>query len=186
MVTPLEFDEGKFKELILFFTDGAKDDPCFASTVLNKMLFAAEFLAYKVQGRPIAGATYVHRNYGPVPQEFIPVRNALVAEGSLTIEDKTYLGREQKKPRAHRGPNLSSFNDIERQVCEHILKMFSGVQARHARDWSHLFPGYILSQEGEQIPYPTAWLGRPRKPVITAADQRWAQDLIDQLQAVPT
>src|SRR5438094_401145 len=156
MSEKFDFDRDKFKALILYFAREAKDDPCFGSTVLNKMLFAAEFLAYRLQGKPIAGATYIHRQFGPAPKEYVPIREELIREESLRVDDVPFMGKPQKKPVALRGPDLSSFTKEELEICSYVVKFFTGVKAAHAVDWSHTFPGYLLTGEDEDIPYHTA------------------------------
>jgi len=106
----------------------------------------------------------------------------LESEGKLTIEERTYLGKIQRRPIALVGPDLSLFSEVERQVCDYVLKFLTGVRAASSSDWSHRFPGYTLTQEDEEIPYHTAWLGKLAKPPVTAADHKWAQDVIQTLR----
>ena len=173
-----DFEREKFKELVLFFADACKNDPCFGSINLNKMLSLAENLAYLAQGRPIAGATYQHLPLGPAPKELVPVRRELIAEGRLDLVERSFLGKKQKRPVALSGPNMSMFNDIEREVCDYVVGLFSNRLACENSDWSHEVPGWRLTAEGEEIPYSAAFLGL-RKQTVTSADQQWASDQLE-------
>ena len=53
-----EYDAGKLGELIVYIVENSLGDPYFGKTKLNKILFAADFEAYRQRGRSITGADY--------------------------------------------------------------------------------------------------------------------------------
>ena len=103
----VEFDKEKLAELVIFFASESEKDRLFGSTKLNKLLFLADFLAYGYLGSPITGARYIHQKRGPTPSpdEFLPVRESLVANGRLEIvEEETFYGT-RKRPKSNNKPN---------------------------------------------------------------------------------
>jgi hypothetical protein len=53
-----EFNLQKFKELILYFADQSREDPGFAQTKLNKLLYSCDFEAFRRLGHSNTDATY--------------------------------------------------------------------------------------------------------------------------------
>src|SRR5690606_1570423 len=93
------FEKEKLAELVIFFARESEKDRLFGSTKLNKLLFLADFLAYGYLGKPITGARYIHKKRGPTPSpdEFLPVREDLIANGRLNIiEEETYYGTRKR------------------------------------------------------------------------------------------
>ena len=64
-----EFEEARFKELIVLISELCAKDPTYGSVKLNKILYFADFMAYRVLGKPITGATYFKLQEGPAPRE---------------------------------------------------------------------------------------------------------------------
>ena len=54
-----KFNEGKFKELVLYIASRCERDPTFGAVKLNKELFFSDFWAYAEFGEPITGAEYI-------------------------------------------------------------------------------------------------------------------------------
>jgi uncharacterized phage-associated protein len=172
-----EFNRQKFAELILYLAQESEGDRLFGSTKLNKLLFAADFWAYGFLGKPITGATYVHLQLGPGPRELMDVRDELTREGRLSIEEHAMFGgRVQKRPVAESNPNLSVFTREELQLCHTVLDVFKHMGAGDISDWSHRALGWLLTDDGEEIPYETVFVWRDEP--ITPSDMRRAQELL--------
>ena len=156
-----EFDESRFKELIVLISDLCATDPTYGSIKLNKILYFADFMAYRELGRPITGATYFKLQEGPAPRQLLAARRELVEEGRLTIEHRPYFQGVQKRPIVTGlGPQRHLFLDEELQIVESIVDYVLGKSARDVSDISHREPGWMLAEDRAVIPYETAWLSQ--------------------------
>lgn len=173
-----EFDRARFKELIVLISELCADDPTYGSVKLNKILYFADFMAYRELGRPITGATYFKLPEGPAPRELISSRRELVTEGRLAIEARPYFQGVQKRPVARGlGPQQTMFTDDEMQVVTSIIDYFRGKSARDVSDISHREPGWVLAEDRENIPYEMAWLSQDP---VDQTDEALARQMADQ------
>lgn len=172
-----EFDETRFKELIMLISEMCADDPTYGSIKLNKILYFADFMAYRELGKPITGATYFKLQEGPAPREFLAARRALVREGRLEIDHRPYFQGVQKRPVVvGAGPQRTLFAESELRIVASIVSYFHGKSARDVSDISHREPGWILAEDREDIPYETAWLSQDP---IDQTDEALARQMAD-------
>ena len=156
-----EFDKARFKELIVLISELCAKDPTYGSVKLNKILYFADFMAYRELGKPITGATYFKLQEGPAPRESLSARRELVREGRLVIELRPYFQGVEKRPVVSgSGSKRTLFADDEVQIVESIVDYFHGKSARDVSEISHREPGWILAEDREDIPYETAWLSQ--------------------------
>jgi hypothetical protein len=155
-----DFDADKFKELIVYVAERCDDDPSFGAVKLNKILYYADFDAYRVLGEPISGATYRKFSEGPAPKELVQARTELIEHGRLQMEERSYFNRTQKRLVLTHGTvsNPEVFSVDERQVVDQVIQFFWGKSAREVSDYSHREPGWLAAGERERIPYETAGL----------------------------
>lgn len=168
-------DRRKLAELIILFAREGTGDRYFGATKLNKLLFAADFLAYGYLGRSITGATYIHQKQGPTPKpaDFLSVRDDLIGEGRLVIRSEhTYSGVRQR-PVTDDEPNVTLFDSQEIEICYAVIESLKDKNSVETSEWSHKFPGWLYTKEGEEIPYNSVYLWR-RIPA-TADDFEWAR-----------
>ena len=69
-----QFDQDRFVELMAFIARGSIADPTFGAVKLNKILYYADFSAYRMFGQPLTGATYFKLQEGPAPREMLQAR----------------------------------------------------------------------------------------------------------------
>lgn len=175
------FNTQKLAELIIFFAKHSQDDRLFGSTKLNKLLWAADFLAYGHLGHSITGTTYIHQEQGPTPLpiQFLPVRASLINSKRLHIvENETYAGM-MHRPIANSEPDLSIFDEDELDLCLDVLANFSRMSNREVSNWSHEFVGWRYTRQGETIPYQTVFFWE--KEPVTKDDFEWAIRTIESL-----
>lgn len=172
-----EFDETRFKELVVLVSELCATDPTYGSVKLNKILYYADFMAYRELGKPITGATYFKLQEGPAPREFLSMRRELVSEGRLAIEHRPYFQGVQKRPIVvGAGAQRRLFADDEMQIVTSIVNYFHGKSARDVSDISHREPGWILAEDRADIPYETAWLSQDP---VDQADEALALQMAD-------
>lgn len=163
----IEFNENKFKELVLLISERSEDDPWFGATKLNKLLFFSDFLAYGYLGKPITGAVYQALPHGPAPKKLLPIRSQMMREGSLAIKSERVLRFVQKRPTALRQPNVSVFTAEEVEIVEDVLRLLRDRTAGEISEMSHAaavgWQVAVDQEDAPEIPYNSVFLSA-RKP----------------------
>ena len=65
-----EFNSRKFRNLALYLAHKAKDDPHFGMVKLWIQMYYCDFISFQRTGKPITGATYEKRSWGPYPSQW--------------------------------------------------------------------------------------------------------------------
>lgn len=172
-------DRRKFKELILYISQQSESDPNYGSTLLNKLLFFADFLAYAKFGTPITGAEYMRELHGPVPRPVrTPVRvlSEMVRAGELRLR-QTPLPRSMTlvTPIALRQPDMSMFSDEERDLVDAVIGSFKGWTAGKISKYTHEFVLWQSVALNETIPYETIFVSPNQR--LTDREVRYGQEI---------
>ena len=160
-----KFDRGKFKEMVLFFAVRSAElkDQGFGMVKLNKLLYRADFEAFRTLGHAITGEVYERQDYGPVARDLPIALDELGATGRLHWE-RIPSGRHTRNvPRLSdqddSAPDRSLFSDDELAVMERSLRELAVYGGREVSEWSHeQSAGWNLAGEnGNVIEYRTAF-----------------------------
>lgn len=168
-----EFNPKKFSELVLYVAHKSKDDPYFGAVKLNKILYYADFNAYRCLGHSITGAEYRKLNEGPAPREMLSVRKTMLDSRSITIESRPFFNNVQQRIVAIREPDISVFSTEETKIVDETIFALRYMSARQVSDLSHTEIGWKVAQQGETIPYHTAWLSSD--PIPQEAEEYWRE-----------
>ena len=156
---PSSLQSQRFKELVLYLAARSSDDPGFGSVKLNKLLFFADFEAYRTLGHPLTGAHYQKLRWGPAAIEFLPLQDELLSDGLATVETRERGGYEQRVTIAIAEPDLRLFSPEEIAVVDRVLERLREHGAVGVSQLSHQrSAGWNLVEEGEIIPYDTAFI----------------------------
>lgn len=174
-----EADEDKLAELILYVAAGIKDDPTGGATKLNKILYFAEFGHIRSHGRPITGDPYQKLPKGPAPRHLVPVRDRLIANGDAEMVHDTYFGRALNRLVPLRDADVIRFVESEMQAVDKVVKALWGKTAGWASELSHADKAWQLVDEGEDIPFSTAFLAQ--RSIVTEKSRDHARALAEKL-----
>lgn len=177
----MRYDKAKFIELLLYVAKRLEDDPAGGALKLNKVLYFAEFGHVRVTGSPISGAAFQKLPYGPAPRCLVPVRQELVDSGVVRLEQTAHLGRTQVRLVPERPANTSVFSKAEIESIEQALEALRPYNGSEASDLSHEEVGWQIVDEGETIPFETAYL---RQPIVTDAIRRHTEALAADLRLI--
>ena len=86
-----KFNETKFRETVIYIAGKCAGDPTFDTIKLNKILYYADFAAYRQLGSPITGAEYRKYAEGPAPDCMVEQSRILVDAGDAAIEERVYF-----------------------------------------------------------------------------------------------
>jgi Antitoxin SocA-like, Panacea domain len=166
----------KFRELILYVARESENDGKCGATKLNKILFYADFEAYRILGRSISGQKYQKLERGPAPKGGVPVISRMEKEGLCAWEDREYFGLSLRKLIPRRDSDLSVFSPEELEITRGIIRKLWDLNAAEVSDLSHRFVGWQAADYGEEIPYETVFVGEPRP--LTSDELSWAHEVI--------
>lgn len=178
-MTEIQYDESKFRELLVHVADRSENDAAFGATKLNKLLFFCDFYAYAYLGAPISGAEYQKLKNGPAPRRLLPVQQQLTREGAVEVVKKQRTIYTQKTTVAKRPADLSAFTPEQLEVVDEVLDLFERFDNSTMSDISHrVSAGWNLADEGEEIPYETALISmEPPPPAALEKGREVAQQL---------
>lgn len=152
----MDSDE-RLRELILYVSQRCQDDSKFGATKLNKILYFADFIAYRMLGTPITGAEYQRLTWGPAPRQLRPIRDAMVEARELAIEVRKLRDFDQHRTVALKEPNLELFSAKEISLVDEIIHALWDHTAGEASMISHTV-AWEMVDDGESIPYQAAFL----------------------------
>ena len=171
----IEFNEDKFRQLILYVAQQCNEHPFFGATKLNKILFFSDFIAYEKLGIPITGAEYTALEYGPGPRRLLPIRQDMQIDGDIVVQE---WGNQQRGG-ALRSPNLGSFSPDERNIIDTVIKALEYQDAESVSELSHKFMGwkaalaaFFVTGQATIIPYETIHVSNKPLSESEVADGR--------------
>lgn len=157
MAGGIEFDGAKFKELVLLLALRSTDDPRMSRVKLNKLLYRADFEAFRILGRSITGATYIKGEFGPMAKELPMAEDQLGARGYLTWRAEEEGPHTRKVPQAIEGADAQLFTPDELAIVDAALAELAAHGGKGASEWPHEeSAGWRAKQPGETINYETA------------------------------
>jgi Protein of unknown function (DUF4065) len=177
----MEPDEEKLAELVLYVAREIESDPTGGATKINKILYNAEFSHVRAHGVPITGAPYQKLTNGPAPRRLVPIRDRLIGEGSAELRKDDYFGYPLDRLVPLRDVHTEMFEESELRMTDQIIKALWGKSASEVSRMSHEEPGWKMVDEGEDIPYSSAFLAK--RVVLTNEIRGHANELAEKLHS---
>lgn len=119
---------------------------------LMKLLNYADMLFYREQGVSISGLSYVHLPYGPVPEHYGSLFDALQADGIAHIE--VSFSGDYEKHRVVADRELSGvLGEAELRMLDRVWERFADYGSARISEYSHRERGYRETAQGQVIPY---------------------------------
>jgi hypothetical protein len=175
----MNFNREKFKALVHYVCWRCKDDTSrLGSTKLNKILWLGDFMMYYRSGAPITGATYVRRQFGPVPRAIVPVLAELEDEGSVFARPILFHGKPKNDFIVTREPEINLSQDEQRLIDSVIRFVCDDNTAKSISELSH-DSVWHAAKDGEDIPYFTIFASRGD---IDEDDRDWARQEIEGIE----
>ena len=174
-MTVQEFDRKKFEELILLIARECEGNTFFGATKLNKILFFCDFGAFAELGKSITGSEYVALEHGPVPRLLVQIRNDMVKQGDLIVEQ----WGNQDRVIARRNPKADLFSPAEHYLIYNVIRELEAENADSVSELSHKFLGWQaawaerqVTRQSTLIPYESVFVSnhRPTPTEISQVD----------------
>ena len=166
----------KFAHLVHYICARCDDPVKLGATKLNKILWYADTIAYRELGKTISGETsYIKRQFGPVPKKILATLEQLRKSGKIRIREAASFGKP-KEFTSKVAADCSRFTDQEREIVDSVIDVVCNDHT--ASSISELSHDMIweAAKVGEEIPVFAVLADYPG--VVTAADRKWADEII--------
>ena len=122
----------RLKNILLFFI--SKGNGVFF-TKMNKLLFYADFMAYRVTGKSVSGLAYKAIAHGPVPVRWDRIYSFYdeIDQEIVQFSD----GREGTKLVSKLSPDMAEFSDDELKILEYVSQRFKNESPTQISETSH-------------------------------------------------
>jgi putative zinc finger/helix-turn-helix YgiT family protein len=140
----------KFSEMVRYFAQELRP----FKTKLNKLLFYADFTAFKVRGHSISGMKYVAIERGPVPHRYESLFDYMVEHGLIKQEtvmfSQGYLGKSYYLANGDQvGTGVLSEDELE--ALRAVALWFKDVSASEISEISHLEQAWLDNQTDSAV-----------------------------------
>ncbi len=153
----------KFKQTLLYILSRCGQKPNIGKTILNKLLYFADFNFYEKNGeRSITNAVYVKMPFWPVPSVMSGVVAEMIADEQIASFESVYQGYPQQRYMPLESPDISDFGALEMQELDTVIDQFSDKTANWISEYSHEDVPYKATEEiGSPISYGLAFYRTP-------------------------
>ena len=163
MTRHVQFDREKLKAVILHVV-GTVAPARLGAVKLHKVLYFADMIFYATTGRPITGAQYRKRPFGPTCVALLPTLRDLEREGAVFTTTVDFFGRRKTEYHLRSEPAAGRLTQDELALIDEVADFVCNQNsARSISDYSHQAP-WELTEFGEVIGYDTALLLFPTEP----------------------
>ncbi|OXA80531.1 putative zinc finger/helix-turn-helix protein, YgiT family [Flavobacterium aquidurense] len=137
----------KLSEMVVYFSEKLLP----TVTMMNKLLFYADFGNYKKSGYSISGTRYMAHNYGPVPVRFNGIFDYMTNKKIVDLQTEFYGDYTGEKfiPSPLKSFNSELFNEIELESLEEVVVKFKNCNASQIKDISHKEKAWIENEKGK-------------------------------------
>lgn len=143
----------KFRAVLLYITQKIGALPNVGQTVLYKLLYFCDFDYYEKYEKQLIGAKYIRNHFGPTPVEFAVIIKDMTARGEIEEVKTKYFNKDQTKYIPVVEPDLSVLSGRELQHINEEIDRLGNKTATELSDFSHKDVPWIMTPEGEEIPY---------------------------------
>lgn len=174
----------KLEQLLLYVCSRCDDPGKLGATKLNKILWYADAIAFLRTGKPITNASYIKRQFGPVPRRVPEVKASLLQKGAI-IERIIPVGSfQQKQIVSLVQADISVFSPEEISLVDEVVRIIT--ENHTARSISDLTHDNIweAAKIGEEIPLYA--LHAQSKGEVDELDMAWAQEVVKRIERSAT
>ena len=149
--------QGRLRDAILYIADKCKEAERFGLVKLNKMLWKADFDAFRERGQPVTGRQYKRQKDGPVPYEMRPLLDEMLGQEQIRIEQRLVRDLIEKRVIPIARPSLHNFSPADLSYLDRAVKFYWEYTGTEASDHSHGV-AWRTRENGDDMPYELAYL----------------------------
>ena len=147
----------KFKNVLLYILEKCAGKPNIGETVLNKLLYFADFNYYEVYEEHLSGALYKKLPYGPVPQNLNTIMKQMIEQGVLSRMKTEYHGYPQTRYIPLIKADLTQLQASETEIIDKVIEQMGDWSASSISNYSHKDIPWLATKDGEEINYELAF-----------------------------
>jgi len=167
----------KLAQMLLYVAHKLTGDRWNGKTKIHKILFFADFDAYRRTGQSISGEDYVKYDQGPFMTAVEPTVGKMAIRNQGAWSPQNDWGEIQLVPMTPTAStNLLSEQEIA--IIDATVARFWGWTGRAVSNLSHQLFGWKTTPNGQVIPYNSVYVGAPRP--LDDEQNAWALELIGQ------
>jgi hypothetical protein len=172
----------KTKSLILLICKKMAQSNNLGSVLLNKTLYYIDNISYLKTGKTISGFSYVKQAQGPTPSphQFMPIRETLISNGEIEINEVESFGFTRKVPVCKSEPELTHFKKTELELIDNVIRQLESFNATTISNISHSEISWELADKMEDLPFYTYLLDEDE---LNDRDIKWAQETSKKYEA---
>lgn len=153
----MQFDRAKLRAAILHTCRAVKPER-LGAVKLHKVLYFLDMIHYAQTGRPVTGAIYKKRPFGPTCVPMLPVLREMELEGLIRINEVMFHGLRKKEYIALQNAEAGILNEPEIDLLNEVIEFVCDQNsARSISEFSHQLP-WEMADFGEVISYQSALL----------------------------
>lgn len=171
----------RLKSLVHYVVASCDDPRRLGATRLNKILWFADTIHYRITGESISNEIYVKRKNGPVPKSILYAIRELESDGKVHVREIDRAGYRMRIFTALKEPSVDDFTPRQRDIIQALTsEICSNFTATGISDLSHDHI-WAAANEGEEIPmYVTL---ASRRGEITAEVTAWADSVVEVVES---
>lgn len=143
-------DLAKLTEMVKFFAERLSP----WKTVLNKLLFYSDFIAYRTNCYSMSGVRYRAIKMGPVPNNYNSIYDFMSNRNKVEIinipfSESVFGDRFEKANNEKFNPEIFTKNELD--ILEKVGKNFSGMKTKQVIDFSHNEKAWIENESERKL-----------------------------------
>lgn len=156
----MQFDREKLKAVVLYIFGASKPDR-LGAVKLHKVLYFSDMIHYAQTGKPITGAIYRKRPFGPTCDALLSILSQMQRDGLIEIKTVDYFGHRKTEYFALAGGRPDSLSESEILLLDEVIDFVCNRNsAKTISEYSHKAP-WERANFGEPISYSSAYLLYP-------------------------
>lgn len=177
---PVVFDEDRLLAAVHWICANS-DARELGRVKLHKILYFADMIAFRASGTPLTGVEYQRQPFGPTARHLGWALDRLQADAKISVSDEEYWGFRKFVFRSLKAPEVGCFSNEEIDLLHEVKEFVCGRSAREISELTHEQPPWRLMENGETIPYESAFLMEPVES--EDGDDEWAMAEADNVVA---
>jgi hypothetical protein len=150
-MTKTQDGRSKLKNLILYVASKMEPAESFGVTKLNKVLFRAEYAAYRELGHKLTEFKYQKNAMGPTLRAFLPVTAEMRDDGLIDWDIRAAGPAGERRVRALARPDMGGFSPAEVRIIDREIDRAWHLTAAQVSDEEHETAAWFATKLGETI-----------------------------------
>jgi Protein of unknown function (DUF4065) len=148
----MQFDMAKLHAAILYVC-GKCEPSTLGAVKLHKVLYYTDMLHYLSEGRPITGAVYRKRPFGPTCDQLLGALRELSNQNKIEIREVDFFSYKKKEYHLIGESDYSMLNASELAFIDEVVAFVCGENsAKSISEISHS-TAWEAAEMGEELPY---------------------------------